>query len=73
MVRETGLDSQALDAPSVSAVLACHWHAIHYGFFKSSFPFVESKNDHPKDDRFLIGAGNRTFSHGLDDRSVGRL
>jgi len=73
LVRETGLDFQALDAPSVSAVLACHGHAIHYGFFKSSFPFMESKNDHPKDDRLLIGAGNRTFSRGLDGRSVRRL
>ena len=35
LVEVTGLDSQGLDGPSVSAVLRPHCGLIHYGFFKS--------------------------------------
>ena len=38
LVRVMGLDSQALDAPSVSADLRPHCGLIHYGFFKSHLP-----------------------------------
>jgi len=34
---------------------------------------LDTKNGHPLDDRLLYGAGNRTFSPGLDGRSVRRL
>ena len=45
LVRVMGLDSQALDAPSVSADLRLHCGLIHYGFFKSHLPVNKTKKD----------------------------
>ena len=45
LVRVMGLDSQALDAPSVSADLRPHCGLIHYGFFKSHLPVNKTKKD----------------------------
>ena len=61
LVRETGLFLAASTAASVSSALRPHWGLIHSLAIQVRFPFLRNqKTALHKDDRLLIGAGNRT-------------